>query len=97
MWRMEAAWAIRASRTIGFPDYSGAAARDDSSTFCLIQTPCLAVPPEPDANYYTRVPHIPMLRHSLLDSIAPGLDFQEINRPATIQERIYSSPIRFSP
>jgi hypothetical protein len=38
-----------------------------------------------------------MPRHSLLDSIAPGLDFQKINHPATIQERIYSSPIRFSP
>lgn len=38
-----------------------------------------------------------MPRHSLLDSIALGLDFQEINRLATIQERIYSSPIRFSP
>lgn len=96
MWRMEAAWAIRASRRIGFPDYRRSCARR-LINFLLDSNALPCRTPEPDANYYTRVPHIPMPRHSLLDSIALGLDFQEINRLATIQERIYSSPIRFSP
>ena len=49
------------------------------------------------AFYYVRVLQIPTPRYSLLDSIALGMDWQDTNRPATIQERAYSSPIWFVP
>jgi hypothetical protein len=35
---------------------------------------------------------IPTPRYSLLDAIALGIDPKETNRPATIQERVSSSP-----
>jgi hypothetical protein len=53
--------------------------------------------PAQDAFYYARVLQIPTPRYSLLDSIALGIDWKETNRPATIQERAYSSPIWFEP
>jgi hypothetical protein len=54
---------------------------------------------DPDhlAFYYVRALQIPTPRYSLLDSIALGIDPAETNRPATIQERVYSSPIWISP
>ncbi len=53
--------------------------------------------PAQNAFYYARVLQIPTPRYSLLDSIALGIDWADTNRPATIQERAYSSPIWFSP
>lgn len=50
-----------------------------------------------NAFYYARVLQIPTPRYSLLDSIALGIDPKETNRPATIQERAYSSPIWYEP
>ncbi len=50
-----------------------------------------------NAFYYARVLQIPTPRYSLLDSIALGIDWQDTNRPATIQERAYSSPIWYTP
>jgi hypothetical protein len=48
------------------------------------------------AFYYARVLQIPTPRYSLSDSIALGIDPAETGRPATIQERAYSSPIWIS-
>ncbi len=53
--------------------------------------------PTQHAFYYVRVLQIPTPRYSLLDAIALGIDPEETNRPATIQERTYSSPIWYSP
>jgi len=53
--------------------------------------------PQLRAFYYVRVLEIPTPRYSLLDSIALGIDWQDTNRPATIQERAYSSPIWYTP
>ena len=49
------------------------------------------------AFYYVRVLQIPTPRYSLLDSIAMGTDWKDTGRPATIQERAYSSPIWYLP
>ncbi|RLQ22373.1 DUF3604 domain-containing protein [Seongchinamella sediminis] len=53
--------------------------------------------PAQRAFYYARVLEIPTPRHSLLDAIALGLDVAETGHPATIQERVYSSPIWYTP
>ncbi len=52
--------------------------------------------PDQPAFYYVRVLQIPTPRHSLLDSIALGVD-PPGNYPAVIQERAYSSPIWYQP
>jgi len=49
------------------------------------------------AFYYARILQIPTPRYSLLDSIALGIDVRETGRPATIQERAYTSPIWYTP
>lgn len=49
------------------------------------------------AFYYVRVLEIPTPRYSLLDAIALGIDVADTGRPATLQERAYSSPIWLSP
>lgn len=53
--------------------------------------------PNKRAFYYVRVLEIPTPRYSLLDAIALGIDWEKTNRPATIQERAYSSPIWYTP
>lgn len=53
--------------------------------------------PSQSAFYYVRVLEIPTPRYSLLDAIALGVDVAETGRPATIQERAYSSPIWYTP
>lgn len=53
--------------------------------------------PKQRAFYYVRVLEIPTPRYSLLDAIALGIDVKKTNRPATIQERVYSSPIWYNP
>jgi hypothetical protein len=45
------------------------------------------------AFYYVRALEIPTPRYSLLDAIELGIDVKETGHPATIQERVYSSPI----
>ncbi|MEP1201286.1 DUF3604 domain-containing protein [Tateyamaria sp.] len=47
--------------------------------------------------YYARVLEIPTPRYSLFDSIALGIDPADTGKPATLQERAYSSPIWYSP
>ena len=53
--------------------------------------------PAQSAFYYARVLQIPTPRHTLLDAIALGIDPAATGRPATIQERAYSSPIWYTP
>jgi hypothetical protein len=53
--------------------------------------------PERPAFYYVRALQIPTPRHTLLDAIALGIDPRETGRPATLQERAYSSPIWYTP
>jgi len=53
--------------------------------------------PAQRAFYYARVLEIPTPRYSLLDSIALGKPWQETGRPATLQERVYGSPIWYTP
>jgi len=49
------------------------------------------------AFYYVRVLEIPTPRYSLLDAIALNIGYEETGHPATIQERVYSSPIWYTP
>jgi hypothetical protein len=49
------------------------------------------------AVYYARVIQIPTPRHTLLDAIALGIDVKKTGRPASIQERAYTSPIWYTP
>jgi hypothetical protein len=53
--------------------------------------------PSQRAFYYARVLEIPTPRYSLLDSIALAKPWQDTGRPATIQERVYGSPIWYTP
>jgi hypothetical protein len=53
--------------------------------------------PSQPAFYYARILQIPTPRYSLLNAIELGIDVSETNRPATIQERAYTSPIWYTP
>ena len=53
--------------------------------------------PSQRAFYYVRAMEIPTPRYSLLDAIKLGIPVEQTGHPATIQERIYSSPIWYSP
>ncbi|CAE6892125.1 hypothetical protein ACOMICROBIO_FLGHMIGD_00926 [Vibrio sp. B1FLJ16] len=52
--------------------------------------------PEQNAFYYVRALEIPTPRYSLLDAIELGINVAETGHPATIQERVYSSPIWYN-
>lgn len=53
--------------------------------------------PDKAAFWYVRVLQIPTPRYSLFDAIALSIDVAETERPATIQERAYTSPIWYTP
>lgn len=53
--------------------------------------------PQQQAFYYVRVLQIPTPRHTLLDALALGIDPAATGRPATLQERAYTSPVWYSP
>ncbi|MEJ2257215.1 MAG: DUF3604 domain-containing protein [Woeseiaceae bacterium] len=53
--------------------------------------------PDQPAFYYVRSLEIPTPRYSLLDAIELGIDVEETGHDATIQERVYSSPIWYTP
>ena len=53
--------------------------------------------PDQNAFYYVRVLEIPTPRYSLIDAVALNIDVAETGKPATIQERAYSSPIWYTP
>jgi hypothetical protein len=53
--------------------------------------------PNQPAFYYVRALEIPTPRYSLLDAIKLGIDVEETRHPATIQERVYSSPSWYTP
>ena len=53
--------------------------------------------PSQSAFYYVRVLQIPTPRHSLYDALALGVEPEETEKPASIQERAYTSPIWYRP
>jgi hypothetical protein len=53
--------------------------------------------PAQSAFYYVRVLEIPTPRHHVFDMLALGMDPASSNRPATIQERAFSSPVWYRP
>lgn len=52
--------------------------------------------PSQSAFYYVRALEIPTPRYSLFDAIKLGIDVEETGHTATIQERVYSSPIWYT-
>lgn len=52
--------------------------------------------PSQNAFYYVRALEIPTPRYSLFDAIKLGIDVEETGHTATIQERVYSSPIWYT-